>query len=227
MSKLKLAIAASILVSTIVFFASSYSFAQGSREQAHSLVSPEVYERILDVVFAHDEPKPVQVDYSISLRFVSTKHAESEIVIYSFTNGSVRATFLEVSGESAWNVANDYIQQNGGADAERIAKLIRTTTRPLPASPDRVALWYAGLLRSVRQSTTQLEQQTASLKKTGEATIFLDGSTYELSFQQGLTEVHWTVMDQEVDDMNAAGHAPLARWMNGIRRYSLNHAAGK
>jgi hypothetical protein len=205
-------------------FESSACIAQSSAAQVHPLVSPDAYRHILDAAFSHEEPKAVQLQYSIVLRFLSSKHTESEVVIYVLRDGTAQVMFYRVSGSSVWNIANEYIQKTGGIDVHQIAKLIQTTKQVLPVSSSQATLWYSGLLRSIEQSSIQLQQERTTLGKTGETTIFLDGSTYELWFEQGLTQVRWTVMDEEVDDVSPAGRSSTARWMNEIRRYALNHA---
>jgi hypothetical protein len=218
---------ADLALSGIMFIAicsvSSSSLGQSPPEQARPLIRPEAYERILDEVFSHEEPKATQLQYSLVLRFMSSRHTESEVTIFVFKNGSVQANLYRVSGQSAWNVANDATQRTGSTDTSQIAKMIQTTKQDIAASPDQAALWYSGLQKSIEQSTRQLQQELASFGRTGETTIFLDGSTYELWFQQGLTQFHWIIMDEEVDDVNPAGHAPLARWMNEVRRHALRH----
>ena len=185
--------------------------------------SVEAYDRILDVVFADEEPALTQRQYAMVLRFMTSTPVESEVVIFASANGTVQATFWQVAGQSVWNAANDYFQKNSGkADVEQIAKLIEIKRQTLSASPDRVALWYSNLLKSIGQSTAQLQQEAALFKKTGETAISLDGSTYELWLEQGQTSVHWTVMDEEVDDTNPAGHSSIARWMNAVRRFAVS-----
>jgi hypothetical protein len=200
----------------------SNGLTQSSPEQAH-LISPDAYGHILDIVFSREAPDAAQLQYSFVLRFMSSRHTESEAAISVLRNGMVQARFSKVAGPSVWDVANDYIHKTGDTDVQQIAKLIHITKQVLPVSSSQAALWYAGLMRSMAQSSTQLQQETATFKKTGETTIFLDGSTYELWFQQGLTQVHWTVMDEEVDDASTVGRSFIAKWMNEVRRYAVSH----
>jgi len=225
MNSHKLALALRVFIVVAICSRSSYGPAQSSTAQTYPLITPEAYERILDLAFAHEQPSPKQLQYSMVLRFMTSTHAESEVVISVFTNGSIQENFWQISGQSAWNAANDYIQKNSGnTDVEQIAKLIQTQRRLISVRPDQVTLWYSDLLKSMRRSTAQLQEETALFKKTGETPVYLDGSTYELWLDQGLTNVHWTVMDEEVDDTNPTGHSAIARWMNEVRRYALERA---
>jgi hypothetical protein len=197
--------------------------AQDSATDTHPIVSSVAYGRILDTVFSQKKPKTSQLQYSMVLRFMSSKHTEAEVVVNVFNGGKAEATLFKASGSSVWNIANDYIQKTGREDVEQIAKLVQTTKQPVSISPVQAALWHSGALKSLGQSSGELQQDIVALGKTGETTIFLDGTTYELWFNQGLTEIHWIVMDEEVNDANAAGRASIAQWMNKIRRYAFDH----
>jgi len=194
-----------------------------SAQDTHPVANLEVYGRILDTVFSHEEPKAGQLQYSMVLRFMSSNHPEVELVVIVPNGGKAETMLLRVSGPSVWDTANEYIQKTGRADVQQIAKLVQTTKQVVSVSPVRVVLWHSGVLKSIGRSSVELQQDFVSLKKTGETTIFLDGSTYELWFTQGLTQIHWVVMDEEVNDTQAAGHSSVAKWMNEIRRYSFDH----
>lgn len=190
---------------------------------AHPHISSDAYEHILDEVFAHKEPGARQLQYSLVLRFMTSKHAESEFVLFVLRDGTAQGNLFQVSGSSVWTTANEYIQKHGTADVLQIAKQVHVAGSSIPISQDQASLWYSSLLRNIERSTVQLQQEMVTLKKTDETTVFLDGSTYELWFDQGMTDIHWTVMDEEVDNVRPAGHSPIARWMNDVRQYTLRH----
>lgn len=199
--------------------------AQVSPSEAYPLVSSDVYEHILDEVFALKEPETRQLQYSLVLRFMTSKHAESELILFVLRDGRAHGTLFQVSGPSVWTIANEYIQRTGNTDVRQIAKQVQVAAIPLRISPDQAERWYADLMRNIGRSAAQLQLDMTTLKKTDKTTIFLDGSTYELWLRQGLTEIHWTMMDDEVDNNGPAGRSPVARWMNDVRRYALSHAA--
>jgi len=203
---------------------SAASAAQYSTTKTHPTVSSEVYGRVLDAVFSHEEPKTSQLQYSMVLRFMSSQHTEAEVVVNVFNGGKAEATLFGVSGSGVWNTANEYIQRTGRVDVDQISKLVQTTKQIVSVSPVQAAVRHSEALKRLGQSSVELQQDFVALKKTGETTIFLDGTTYELSFNQGLTEIHWRVMDEEVNDAITAGRSSLVRWMNDVRRYSFDHA---
>ena len=124
-------------------------------------------------------------------------------------------------------LANEYIKKTGSVDVEQILKRVQTIRQTLPVSSGQAALWHLEFLKSLDESSIQLQQDFLARNKTGETTVFLDGSTYELWFDQGVTQVHWASMDEEVNDVGPAGSTPLAKWMNEIRRYALDHLKGQ
>ena len=91
-------------------------------------------------------------------------------------------------------------------------------------SPGQAEVWHESLLKRVSQATADLQREVAAFQKAGEATIVLDGTTYELRLRQNTTEVCWELIDEEVNDSRPAGRSPVARWMNEVRRYALAHA---
>ena len=212
------------LILIAVGLASLSGDAQVFPSAAYPQVSEDAYEHILDEVFAYKEPT-ARLQYSFVLRFMTSKHAESEVVLFALGDGTAQGNLFQVTGPSAWTIANDYIQKTGSTDVRQIARQVQAVKTSLSIPPDQAGLWYSGLLRSINQSTVQLHQAMVTHKKTGKTTIFLDGSTYECWFDQGLTDTHWKVMDEEVDNVNPAGHSFVAKWMNEVRRYALSHSA--
>ena len=99
--------------------------AQNPTEQVNPLLSSEAYGRILNVVFQREEPKASELQYAIFVRFMSSVHSESQIVIEMGINGKGQAWLFRVSGSSVWNVANEYIQKTGHEDIVQIARLVQ------------------------------------------------------------------------------------------------------
>lgn len=132
-----------------------------------------------------------------------------------------------MSGSSAWNIANDSIQRVGNIDIHLIATRVKVDKQYFTVSPEQAQTWYSALQKRIQESNSQLQQELAATQKSGETTVFLDGTTYELSFAQELTQVRWTVMDEEVDDTKPVGHSTIVRWMNEIRLYAVNHVPAK
>ena len=206
-----------------VCFTSRVCPAQDSVTDTNTVVSSVAYERILDTVFSKGTPKTSELQWSMVLRFMSSKHTEAEVVVNVFNGGKAEAELFTVSGSSVWNAANDFIQKTGKLDVGQIAKLVQTTKRSVSISPVKAAFWHSGALKSFGQSSVELQHDFDTLSKTGETTIFLDGTTYELWFDQGLTEVHWKVTDEEANNLSAAGRSSIAQWMNEVRRYAFDH----
>jgi len=95
--------------------------AQDSAKPVTHLISQEDYDRLLGVVFRNQQPTAVQSYYSIVLRFMPSRYTESEVAIYARRDGTIHAILLRVSGSSAWNIANDFIQRVGNVEIHRIA----------------------------------------------------------------------------------------------------------
>lgn len=212
------------------FCAAMYSsgglcLAQDPLSASHPHVSEDVYNQILDAVFVLKQEKTSDLQYSMVLRFMSSSHAESEVAVNVFNGGRAEAILLTATGISVWNAANEYIERTGKVDVQEIARIVQMKRQTILVSPVQASVWHSEFLKSLGQSSVELQQDFVVLKRTGETTIFLDGSTYELWFNQGVTKVHWVAMDAEVDNTKPAGRSAVAKWMNDVRRYSLAHSS--
>lgn len=198
--------------------------AQPQAAGRHTQVGHAEYEQILNAVFSHEEPTARDLKYSITLRFMTSRHAESEIVINTLRSGMPQATLYTVPGPSVWDVANDYVQKHGHVDVQAVAGLVRANKKTIQVSPDEISVWYSNMLKSVDESGEQLRQDLDTFNKTGSVTVVLDGTTYELQFQQSLTDITWQVMDDEVNDTRITGRSYVAKWMNEVRVYAVSHS---
>lgn len=166
------------------------------------------------------------MQYSMVLRFMPSRHAESEITIQVDNKGRVHVALTAVTGTSVWNLANEYIRQTGRFNLEEITRRAQVEKKEISADSAKAIIWHSEALKSLGQTTAELQQDFVQFQKTGEAAIFLDGSTYEMRFTQGVTEFHCTVMDAEVDDHEVTGRSSLANWMNSVRLYLTARVGG-
>jgi hypothetical protein len=210
-----------LIVWLVPLLLASAAYAANAAAPVHRHVSLEAYGRILNLVFPHTEPDAGVILYEMVLRFMSSKHSESEVLIDVYQTGKSEAWIFQVSGSSAWNIANEYIQRSGREDVEQIANLVRRSKRKISISPDQADGWHAACLKGMGKATAELEAEAVGTRTTGEVGIYLDGSTYELWFTQGATQIHWRSMDEEVNDSGPAGDSPVAKWMNDVRSYAL------
>ena len=94
--------------------------------------------------------------------------------------------------------------------------------KQISASTKQASSWYSDALKNLGLAGTEHKKDFDKLQKSGEVVIFLDGTIYELRLEQGMTEVRWTIMDEEVNDREITGLSSLAKWMNRIR-LQFNH----
>jgi hypothetical protein len=193
----------------------------------HPLLSSRAYDQLLDILFSHQTPGADKIRYEMALRFMTSSHPESAIVIDVFQTGEVQAWLFRVSGPSAWGIANQYVQDSGREEIGEISKLVQVSKQRLAVSLQQADTWHAACMKSLAQAGAQLEKDSQATKSTGDVRIFLDGTIYGLSVAQDGTDIQWRLVDEEVNDSSPAGVSPLARWMNDVRRYALASALGR
>lgn len=191
------------------------------QSQAKRVLSEMQYDEILNTIFPQPPYSPSLGRCRYILRFLPSSHPESEVVIEVTYAGKVNGWLYTVSGKSAWQTGNEQIQREGASIAD-IAKSIRVVKRPFSISSKRESTWRAGFVRNLNESDIQLQQEYVKLVSKGKAAIVLDGTTYELWFSQGTSEIHWQLMDSEVNDIHPVGHFAIVRWMNKIRQYAIS-----
>lgn len=204
-------------------FCGQISFAQSTQPAPITLISSENYERTLDATFTETEKKTA-LRYSVVLRFMPSRNTESEITVQVDNKGQVHATLSTVTGTSVWNLANEYIQRTGIFNLEEITRRVQVRRQEISIDSTKASIWHSEALKSLGQTSIELQQDFIQLQKTGEVTIFLDGSIYEMRFTQGVTEIRCAVMDAEVDDHKVTGRSSLVKWMNSVRLNFWEHA---
>ncbi len=180
------------------------------------LVDEATYQRILDRVFPHPDVRSDVYQYSIVLRFLPSSRPEIQLAIRVTNAGKPEISISQVSGRSAWNTANDYINQARREDEVEISKMINVNTRALTLSAELAEKWHSKLLNSVAESANQLEKDTIQFRSTHEVTVVLEGTTYQLSMDQGMATLHWESIDEEVSSSQITGRFAATRVMNEV-----------
>jgi hypothetical protein len=195
--------------------------------EKHPIVSSEAYDRVLDSVFPRDYTHSPKLDYVLILRFEPSFHAESQVVIQTLDGGKVDAWLYTSTSGGIWQTCNDYIERTGREDAAEIARSIHSQKDSIVVSKTKAREWHASLFSSLSQSVDELKKASEEREKTGSMTIVLDGTRYELSYVQGMVELHWEFWDVEIVEPRSTSVSALARWMNGIRKYAVDQIGSK
>jgi hypothetical protein len=85
-------------------------------------------------------------------------------------------------------------------------------------APAQARRWHAALFESLAGSARTLRAAGDEFDKTGGESFVLDGTLYELRYEQGLNRMAFTLYDVEVDKPSSDGEFKLVRWMNAVRR---------
>lgn len=191
---------------------------QEGASKARPAVSRETYDQVLDIVFPRTTSDPSQTVFAFVLRFRPSFKPESQIVIrrgvekievfeYTPTNGHIYAKL------------NEILTRTGKEDAVEMAKSIRVRRREMSSSSAHIQRWYAALFDSLAETTKLLKERGEEFDKTkGSETVMLDGTLYELWYENRINQMSFALQDVEIDAPGSDGEFKLVRWMNTIRR---------
>lgn len=190
---------------------------QDSAPKSYPVVGRETYNRVLDILFPRDAPTPSNTVWLVVLRFRPSFKSESQIIIRRDVDKVHVIEFASPDG-NIYGRLNDVLARGGKEDAAEMAKAIRVKRRDVSISLAKVKGWYATLFDSIARTTMTLRSAGEEFDKTGGESFVLDGSIYELWYEQGLNKMTFSLYDVEVDKPGSGGEFKLVQWMNSVRR---------
>ncbi len=205
-----------------IFLVPLMSRVERSAAQGQPVVSSVAYNRVLDAIFPYERLRANVVQYQMVLRYTPSAQAECELIVNVYNNGHARVSFFEVSGSTAWDTANDYVRKNGSESVAQIAALVDVKKQEIDVPLSQAELWHRRLLLSLVETSRELQEESDEVQRSGEVTVSLDGTGYELWLFQNMTEIRWKVVDEELDDARTSGRFAVARSMNEVRRSVLS-----
>jgi hypothetical protein len=183
-------------------------------DESFTPVSHDTFNRVLDILFPRHETAK---NYLLVLRFATSRHAESQIVI---KGGGDKPEVLEYStfGESIYNTLNQYIIRGGKEGPVERAKLVQVRRRVIKVPRRLAKQWENGFLASFAELPKSFRAQIAQIDRNRSLTISLDGTLYEFWLEEGMSKTSFRVWDEEVSDTLPSGRLGVVRWMNEVRR---------
>lgn len=194
------------------------SHVQEGAPKTRSVVSPETYDQVLDILFPCDAADSAKTVYAFALRFRPSFKPESQIVI---RRGVEKIEVVEYTSPNGniYGKLNEILARTGKEDAVEMAKSIKVRRREISVSAAQIQRWHATLFDSIANTTRPLKDRGEEFDRTnGSETILLDGAIYELWYENRLNKMSYTLHDVEVDTPGSDGEFKLVRWMNAVRR---------
>lgn len=197
--------------------AQSRSSPQDRTPKSYPVVSRETYNRVLDILFPRDAPTPSNTVWAVALRFRPSFKSELQVVIRRDVDKLQVIEYTSPDG-NIYGILNAVLARAGKEDAVEMAKAIRVKRREVSVPLAQVKQWYATLFDSIASTTKTLREAGEEFDKTGGESFVLDGSVYELWYEQGLKRMSFSLYDVEVDKSSSDGEFKLVQWMNRVRR---------
>ena len=189
---------------------------QATRLKSYKVVSPETYNRVLDISFPRDDPDPSKTILAIVLRFKPSFKPESQIVIRRRLDKVEVIEYTSLNG-NIYSKLDNVMAYGGKEDAVEMAKLIKVRRRSIEVPYAQVKQWHMNLLDRIGESLKAFKEKSEEYDR-GTVTLALDGAAYDLWYEQGLNKISFSLYDEEVNDLRPNGDFKLVQWMNAIRR---------
>ena len=203
------------LIVLLPFQVSAVGLQSGSLSQeplkTYKLVSRETCERVLDIVFQRDQ---ANWDYDFVLRFEPSFAPESQIVVRKAANRVEVVEYTSLSGNIFMKL-NSVMAHGGKEDPVEMAKLIQVRKRMIEVPNTQVRQWRRRLADSISASIKRLEQRSVEAER-GIGTITIDGTFYNLWYDQVGSHISFKLLDHEVSNNEVTGELELVRWMNSV-----------
>jgi hypothetical protein len=180
------------------------------------VISRNAYDSVLDIVFPKDIPEPDKTYFSIIMRFKPSFDVERQIIIRK-TEGKYEVLVYEAVDGNIYRKLNHMINDRQITKPEEMAKFLKVSKRTISLPHKQVENWHAAFLNTISRSLDKFRQDLEELEKAGTVTVLLDGTTYELWYEQGMNKIAFSIYDAELTKLEATGILPLVRWMNKIR----------
>ncbi len=186
-------------------------------QRTYPVVSWETYDRVLDTVFPRVDPDTSKTIFEFVLRFGPSFHATSQIVIRKRVDKIEVVEYTSPDG-NIFDKLNQILDRRGKEDPVAMAKLIRVKRREIAVVDAQIKRWYATFFDALAPTEKTLNEKGKQSDETRTVTFVLDGTTYDVWYNQNLNKISLSLYDVEVDTPGSDGELKLVQWMNSIRR---------
>jgi hypothetical protein len=170
---------------------------QGSYEESLGLAFPPMPAMTKGTVFA------------MRIRYRPAFDPESQVLVV-LTQNATAAVDYAVAGEQIYAKANAMMRNGGPGDPAAIARGISVRHDRREMGSARALEWQRGMIQSLTATLLSWPRETGELYRRSTRQVFLDGTTYDLSYSQGGTSFTWRF--EETADGSA-----FAKWADALR----------
>jgi hypothetical protein len=187
-------------------------------------VSSEDYNRVLGLVFSAEAQPPKDLVFSIVLRVLPSFEPESQVIITQSRRQVAHVEYI-VAEHNVFATINELLRVTREARPEILARGVRVQRRTFDLPAARASALQAGLFGCLSETMSALRAASATLHASGEATITLDGESYELWYEQGMTRFSGFFSASEANLSAAPDAGGVGNWARAFRDEMLSLAA--
>ena len=205
-----------ILINAFILNAlAAFVLAQAPVIKTEKVATPEVYERVLDIVFQDEEVKSHEVIYKFILRFIPYSEPESQIIIRK-RPGKIEITEIVSDSGIIRNALTDHINRDSVSDPYKFAKTLKVKKRLLSTTNSQAQDWYSAFFRSINETNQTLANKGIEFDKAGTETIFLHGGFYYIQYKQRSNKMSFGLYDVDIADIPKSSMFSLTKWMANV-----------
>jgi hypothetical protein len=189
-------------------------------------VSPEEYNRVLGLVFRSALPSGKDSVFSIIVRFRPSSAPESQIVIRQGRGLTGDVEYL--TAEQNINATiNEALQVTPEARPEVLARKVRVQRHSLNLSAARLFEIQSELFDSLKETMTALRSAGRTTHENGDVMVMLDGESYELWYEQGMTRLSGFFSASEADLSATPNGRTIGAWARALREELAHFVEGR
>jgi hypothetical protein len=128
---------------------------------------------------------------------------ELQVVLRMSRDGSVDARLYRVTNGSAAGFLTQASRGTAEPDLRSIVNKIHVDVQRMSVTPETMKLWHSRLLDSLAASNAVVKESAAEYERDGSERAVLDGTQYDLWYQRGLVDLHWSVLDIDPENHGA------------------------
>jgi hypothetical protein len=179
-------------------------------------VSSEEYDRVLAIVFAPATQAPKNLAFSIVVRFRPAFEPESQLIIRQ-SRGQVGNVEYIAAERNVYYTITELLRVTPGLRPDVLARRIHVQRRRFDIPATRAFAIQAGLFDSLNETTSALRAAGLKEHATGVVTVTLDGESYDLWYEQGLTKFSGDFSASEADLSATPNGVSIGKWARALR----------
>jgi hypothetical protein len=169
----------------------------------------------LDLVFSPVTQPPRDLVFAITLRFRPAFEPESQVIIRQGRGQTADVEYLAARRKVSTTV-DELLRTKPEAQPGELARAVRVQRRIFKLPAARAFALQAGLFASLNETMSALRAAGQTRHRSGVVSVTLDGESYDLWYEQGLTKFSGSFSASEADLVTAPNAVGIGQWARAL-----------